>query len=225
MLTMTIIKSVRLFPAVLSVVVPLSFIALPAQAMTVTIEPDDYAAGTDLSNISPYVTLQKMSRSGSVLTYDGPVLSTLVSSGPAAPTGDRTFGSYADGYTMGTALGLFFHEEVTNLSLLANNTYPFGVSTYWAAFDSLGVKLAEGYAGSGVTPGDNFAVNINVANMASVIIGASDGSNSSRLDALSFDIADREVAVPEPSGLMLLAAGALGMLLARLCGARRIPVR
>lgn len=205
----------------LSVVVPLSFIALPAQAMTVTIEPDDYAVGTDLSNISPYVTLQRMSRSGSVLTYDGPVLSTLVSSGPAAPTGDQTFGSYADGFSMGTALGLFFHEDVSNVSLLANNIYPFGVSTYWAAFDSLGAKLAEGFAGTGVTPGDNYAVNINVANMASVIIGAADGSATSRLDALSFDVADREVAVPEPSGLMLLGAGVLGMSMARLFGTRR----
>src|SRR3954464_5817761 len=56
-----------------------------AHATTITIEPDDYVAGTDLTNISPYV---KLLRSG------GPVIAMeCCAPGVTAPNGSLTFGN------------------------------------------------------------------------------------------------------------------------------------
>jgi hypothetical protein len=207
----------RSFLAALFAVTPLA-----SHALSVLIEPDDYAIGTDLSNISPYVTLQKLEVYMGTYTYLGPVYSSQVTGypdfNPPAPTGDQTFGNYGH-MPWGTALGLVFNTEVSNVSLLANNFYPFGVDTYWRALDADGVIIASGSAGGSATPaGENYLIEVNAENMAMLILGAGDGSNTSRLDHLSFEV---DVAVPEPSALILLGAGLAGILMTKKRSVRR----
>jgi hypothetical protein len=160
-----------------------------------------------------------------VFGYAGPVLSTEVtgypSFNPPAPTGTRTFGNYADGFTGGVALELTFHTQVSNVSLLANNFYPPGVATYWAAFDGSGNWLAEGYGGIGVPAGETYALDIDVDNLAKVLVGASDGSRTSRLDRLTFEVGERYAEVPEPQGTALLGLGLVGVVVYR-CQRKRI---
>lgn len=204
-------KAGRLFAAALFVFTP-----VVGHAATITIEPDDFAVGTDLSNISPYATLQKLEVYMGTYSYLGPVYSTQVSGygddyNPPAPTGDQTFGNYGH-MPWGTAFGVAFNTEVSNVSLLVNNFYPFGVDTYWRALNAEGAIIASGSVGGHGEPmGTNHLIQVDVANMAMLIVGAGDGSNTTRVDRLSFEIDDRYVQVPEPSASMLLGAGLLGV--------------
>lgn len=210
--------------AALFVVTPLA-----SQALMVTIEPDDYAIGTDLSHISPYVSLYKMETLQGNATYLGPARSELVSGlnnnqfNPPAPTGDQTFGNYGYGIGLwGTAFGIALNVPVTNLTLYANNMYPPGVSTNWRIFDASGAVIGGGSAGYKVPYGENFEVKIkDTANMALIVLGADDGGNTTRFDRLTFEVDDRYVAVPEPSALFLLGAGLVGVLATRKRSARR----
>lgn len=204
----------RFFLAALCTLAPFA-----SHAMTVTIEPDDYAIGTDLSNISPFVTLQKMEVWMGAVTPSGSVFSEAVSGGggfnPPAPTGDQTFGNYGYGYGFGTAFGLMFHTAVSNVSLLANSYYWPGVPTTWAAFDASGNRLAVGSLGRDVPAGESFQVEVNVENMAMLVLGADDGGNTTRFDRLTFEVDDRYATVPEPRSWMLLGAGVMGVMLMR----------
>lgn len=190
-----------------------------SHAMMVTIEPDDYAIGTDLSNISPFVTLQKMEVWQGTVTPNGSVFSEAVSGvgdfNPPAPTGDQTFGNYGYGYGFGTAFGLMFHTAVSNVTLLANSYYWPGVPTSWTAFDATGAALASGSLGREVPAGENFLVEVNVENMAMLVLGADDGGNTTRFDHLTFEVDDRYAHVPEPRSWMLLAIGMLGVMVMR----------
>jgi hypothetical protein len=69
----------------------LLFLSMPATATTIIIEPDDYALGTDLSSISPYVTV---STTGGSPVYASTIdkTGTPAAGGfPTGPLGDAVF--------------------------------------------------------------------------------------------------------------------------------------
>ena len=134
-----------------------------ANAILITIEPDDYAAGTNLTNISPYVTLNVVSPGfpgsdvGSIFADDN---GALGDPDYVAPTGNLTFGNHAffvfgEGPDYG-GFKMTFNQAVSNVSLLANNEYPPGLSAIWAAFDYDGNIIGLSGAGQNVPLGETF---------------------------------------------------------------------
>ena len=215
----------KLLPAVLA----LTAMTQAANAFVVTVEPDDYALGTDLSTVSPYVTLQHVLSSTqpigefldtwpvhSVADVDGDGLPS------PSPTGDRSFGRAAfiqygpdDQIFSSSGLGLFFNVPVVSASLIARNFYNYSVGTYWRAFDSQGSLVGSGLAGYGAQTGQTYLIDIVAPNMASVILGVDDGSATASYDHLVLSIDDRYAIVPEPAPLALLAGGLAGLVINR----------
>jgi hypothetical protein len=82
----------RSFPIVAAL---LSSVLLPtaaARGVVITLEPDDYAAGTALTSVSPYVTLQTLDSNNQVV----PLFTVTSTAGDSAttdlsPTGSRVF--------------------------------------------------------------------------------------------------------------------------------------
>ena len=127
-----------------------------ANAILITIEPDDYAAGTNLTNISPYVTLNVVSPGfpgsdvGSIFADDN---GALGDPDYVAPTGNLTFGNHAffvfgEGPDYG-GFKMTFNQAVSNVSLLANNEYPPGLSAICAAYDYDGNIIGLSGVGAG----------------------------------------------------------------------------
>lgn len=208
----------KCLPAILA----LSAFIQTANAFVVTIEPDDYGIGADLSNVSPYVTLQKLEFASTPSGNVGvalPVYSRLAGSidgSPSpSPTGDLSFGPYSfiqvpgpdDETVIRMGLGLLFHVPVEHVSLIANSFHPHAIATFWSAFDSLGSLIGSGISGGSALTGQNYLVDIAVPNMVSVIIGVEDGTASANYDHLVLSIDDRYAQVSEPGVLALLGAG------------------
>lgn len=185
-----------------------------SQAFMVTIEPDDYAAGTDLSNVSPYVTLRsRYNIVGGV--GDSPVTATAALPGHPAPTGNLTFGhhgfyAYAgdDGSPLYTGFALTFHQEISSLTLLANSLYP-GLPVDWAAYDRAGNSLGMGRVFGDAS--DSFLIDLQLDNLWSIAFGGFSGIAAIAFDRLTFDVVD----VPEPDTWMLLLPGLLMLALQR----------
>jgi hypothetical protein len=206
----------------------LAFAVLPSisNAAVITIEPDDYALGADLSTVSPYVKFQSASEGPTCGNPFGEACtSTRYASqgGPfggsyTAPTGTQHFGTAAYGFVGGqgdqgpdsrTGLGVLFNQEVDHLTLLANSVYP-GLSAYWVAFDQDGNTIGEGSEGGGLPVGQTFTIDIQLDNIWSVVVGGSSQIAALTLDHLTFDIADNtSTSVPEPGALLLLVPGLL----------------
>lgn len=205
----------------INLVVSLMLVALApvAGAALITVEPDDYAPGTDLTDISPYVTLNSV-----FPTYPGTAVEriyadddgALGSPDYVAPTGNLTFGNhgyfvYGEPPNIG-GFSMTFHQAVSNVSLLANNEYPPGLSALWAAFDYEGNIIGAGSAGVGVPRGETFEINIGLADVWKVIVGGDDSMAAINFDHLTFEVDDL-VSVPVPAPLLLLITGLLGLVL------------
>lgn len=192
-----------------------------ASALLITVEPDDYAAGTNLTTVSPYVTLESVTPAfpGSEV---GPIYAdangALGDPDYVAPTGELTFGNHAFFvYGEEPDLGGFsmtFHQAVSNVSLLANNEYPPGLLAIWAAFDYEGNIIGEGASGEGVALGETFAVNINLDNVWRVVVGGDASTAAINFDHLTFKVDDL-VSVPGPAPLILLLTALTALLLRR----------
>ena len=186
-------------------------------AFIVTIEPDDYAAGTDLSNVSPYVTLSSRYYSSAT---GGAVDTTITAEAPnpghLAPTGDLSFG-YHGLHTFPGSIGdpaqlggfaLTFHQETSQLTLLANNSMYPGLSARWEAYDRNGNAIGGGSIHGGES-GEAFLIDIQLDDLWAVIVGGEESISAINFDRLSFSV------VPEPGTWMLLVPGLLALALRR----------
>lgn len=191
-----------------------------ASAAIIDINPDDYDEHTDLSNISPYVTLGKAD--GDPSTLLAPVYATASESTSGEPTGRMAFGKFASGeVTTGCervecymGLSMTFHQPVVSVSLLAINVgYKYGVLGYWEAFGTDGTRITNGQTPN--TYGEAFTMNVAVPGMATLIVG---GAHTPELefDRLSIEL-------PESATWPLLGFGILSLYLARFWKLKHCP--
>lgn len=198
--------------------------AFPPLVSAVIIEPDDYALGTDLSEVSEYVSLRNLTLSVSASGWQqqqGPVWATAQNDPYPAPTGELTFGQYGlvsgapdDTVSLVQGFGMFFHQPVDSIEILAQNPVAgyLPVSATWFAYDENGQQFASGST-SDPNPGETFLVDINVPAISTLVIGAEDGSAVMGFDRLVFS------PIPEAGALALagsaLMAGGLGFWIRR----------
>jgi hypothetical protein len=199
-----------------------------AGAGIIVVEPDLYPADTDLSDVSPFVSIRSLAPSGAEAQQlpeqqQFPVFATPKLGVYEAPTGQLTFGRF--GYTFFApgdtivsyqGLGFLFHQPVSEIWLLAQNDVEgfWPLAAEWTAFDQHGGAIASGWTtgGTGGKPGEVFSVEINLPEIRSLVIGASDGSAVMTFDELRF-----RVSVSEPASLALLGLGLVGLMAARRC--------
>ena len=107
-----------------------------------------------------------------------------------------------------------FNQAVSNVSLLANNEYPPGLSAIWAAFDYDGNIIGLSGAGQNVPLGETFEINIDLNGIWGVIVGGDASTAAINFDHLTFEVDDL-VSVPAPAPFLLLLLGLLGLLIRR----------
>jgi MYXO-CTERM domain-containing protein len=185
-----------------------------AGAIPITIDPDDYAVGTDLSN--GYVTLRSTFNGGS-----SPVTARESS------TGGNSFGWFAGGLGRSgccgepglggpagadvhnyIGFGMYFHQEVDQVSLTAINWYPPGLSAVWYAFDESGDLIGNGMTDFG-NYGEPFLIDIELDGIWSMIVGGFSLISAIEFDNLTFNTATPPVPVSEPGMMALLALALL----------------
>lgn len=184
------------------------FIPATAAATIIEIEPDDYAEGTELTNISPYVTLQHAS--GMLAWPPTPIYATNISHRFSAPTGELGFGRFAGGpvdcedqVECYTGFSMTFHQPVNWVSLDAINFgYPPGIGTVWQAFDETGALITEGIAGNGF--GEPYQFTVAVPGMRTLIAGGEHTTGALEYDYLRFEL-------PEPTLLPLFGFSLAGL--------------
>lgn len=178
-------------------------------ASIITIEPDDYGVGADLSNVSPYVSIQWVYG-----TARDPILAAPTQYGASAPTGDLTFGYHPFGFIpdppgstdldQRMGLGFFFSQPTDHVSLLTlNDGYPY-LGVEWGAFDQYGNLLEYGWVNGGASA-EAILADIHVDDMWTLLIGGHDSIAGVSFDHLVFD-------VPEPTTLSLFALGVIGLI-------------
>lgn len=187
-------------------------------AMPITVEPDGFSAGTDLTHVSPYVTINS-----NVCDFEAgnaaasPVYAMQAVPPYLAPTGHLSFGNFAfdhcgnDGGPLEWAgFALNFNQAVNHVAIgTLNFGYSFSFAVEWMAFDKKGSTL-----GSGLVPanlGEPFALNIPVKDVWAVVAGGVDGIGAIEFDHLTFDIDDAST-VPEPGALSLMLLGVVVVL-------------
>ena len=181
--------------------------AIPARAAVITVEPDDYAAGTALTTVSPYVTLHTLDSRDQVV----PMFTVTSAAGDRisddlSPTGSLVFAHF----------GIPFFNTIRKLQADFNGrTSSVSIAFAGGSVFATDVARLEAYDESGAlldavvsppTPYLQFgALSLTrpTADIARVVIYATQGEFT-RFDALAF-----ETPVPEPSGA-LTALGVLG---------------
>jgi hypothetical protein len=185
--------------------------ALTARGALITVEPDDYAAGTVLTSVNPHVTLRTMLGDGRI-----PFFAITAAEGDSAtadlsPTGTLVF-AHED--------VPFFYEDRKLLAEFNGTTSSVSITLAGASFFEPMAARLEVYGASGellevdVTDPTNYGVFETLAvtrptpDIARAVIYSVDYPFG-RFDALTF-----ATPVPEPGALGLLALGP-ALLLAR----------
>lgn len=186
--------------------------SVPASALLVTLDPDDYAPGTDLTTISPFVTLTDGAK--------GHVFASQFScANQTAPTGGMVFAQTAapscSGWAsqaggpfpdplFGTAFVAAFAVPVESVGILGIN---FGYSLpFFAEFSFYDENFRR--LGGGVLDaplGQAISISFSAPGIRYFDIGGGDSIGALSLDRLSFSI-------PEPGSLPLMAIGVIGLL-------------
>ena len=182
-----------------------------APATTITIEPDDYMAGTDISTVSPFVTLTNG-------RHEPIFASTFTCNGLSAPTGSMVFGSTADAAchgwasqvggpypadNSGFAFVAAFQQPVTEVSVVAINFgFPLDFAVEFTAFDENFTEVGFGRVNSPL--GEAVSIVITGDNIRYIDLGGFSSIGALALDKLSF-------VVPEPGSAALLVLGLFAM--------------
>ncbi len=188
-----------------------------AGAIPITIDPDDHAVGTDLSN--GYVTLRSLHDGGSDAV-----------TARESTAGGNSFGWFAGGPGWNgccsepglggpagadvhnhIGFGMFFQQEVDQVSLTATNWYPPGLPAVWYAFGETGDLIGNGMTEFG-SYGESFLVDIQLGGIWSLIVGGFDLIGAIEFDSLAFNTVSSPapaVSVSEPGVLALLTLALL----------------
>jgi len=181
-----------------------------ANAILITVDPDDFTDGTDISNAFSGITLSAIVGGFNVIT----TTSVFSQASSLASTGTQVFGhdgvfveTWAEGLVADLRIDFIQATDFVSLDIIANNGFDPG---FLQAYDSSGILLDSfttlGNLGSG-TP-ETATVSTSSANIAYIIASGTSG-NDVALDNLTYNSA---APVPEPSIIMLLGVGLIGML-------------
>ena len=183
-----------------------------AHAILITVDPDDFTDGTDISNAYSGITLSAIDGGSNVILTP----SIFSQSSSLASTGTQVFGhdgvftqTWANGLVGDLRIDFIQATDFVSLDIIANNGFDPG---FLQAYDSSGTLLdsftTQGDLGSG-TP-ETAIISTASANIAYVIASGLSG-NDVALDNLTYNSAT----VPEPTVLALLSFGLLGIGIAR----------
>lgn len=187
-----------------------SSISITSQAALITIDPDDFASGTDISNQFADVTLSTCVNEPSTCSNVQPVFT--LNSGHAT-TGDRVFAQTQTNATWGN--GVFewlqadFNVAVNSVSLdFAANDSGGDSNPQLLAFDSFGIQI-DIDSGGFVASGEFLTLTVNGNNIA-YVQAYWDEINRSQSGALD-NLVYNTVEVPAPTGMVFLALSLLGL--------------
>ena len=187
----------------------LALVASSAQAILVTVEPDDFANGTEISNAFPGITLSAIDGGNNVITTSSVFSQTsaLASTGTQVFGHDGIFGqTWANGLVGDLRIDFVQATDFVSIDIIANNGFDPGF--LWA-YDSAGTLLdsfvTQGDLGSGTV--ETATISTASADIA-YIIASGFGGNDVALDNFSYNSSS---AVPEPTVLALLCLGLVGL--------------
>ncbi len=184
-----------------------------ANAIVITLEPDDVGVGGELKNAHVQVAYVDDTVNGQ--SWDN-VLTVRDGSDPdyVAPTGNLIFGAFPfmvydkDPKRTYGGLGFKFHQDVFRVSLLANSIYPPGdLAAVWKAFDIDGNEIANGYAGGDRPASETFEINVHAKGIRTLIMGGDVSTAAICFDNLVFEFDENPSAVSEPNLMMLILMG------------------
>lgn len=206
-----------------SVVITAFLMIIPAlaNALVITLEPDDYGMDAPLQN--EYVTVGSSDGSPYNLPPIIPIRAKNYSSWDAdykAPTGELTFGNFsffpATERSDWSGLVLSFNQAVSRVTMLANSGYRdrWFNSAGWVALDQNGEEIGSGSAGVPEGQGHlTFEIDIQLENIWKVIMGGAESIPYIYFDHLTFEVP--AVSVPEPNPLFMLLVGIACLVLCR----------
>lgn len=188
-----------------------------ANAVVITLEPDDFGVGASLENA--YVRTAYVDNSAVGQPWEN-ALTAVDRRGHdpeyAAPTGNLIFGAFAflvydnfpgPGLSYG-GLGFKFNQDVSRVTLLANSLYtPGDLAAVWAAFDIDGNRITSGHAGGDRPASETFEIDIRATGIRSLIIGGDVGTAAICFDNLIFEFDEASTVISEPNLIVLFLMG------------------